>query len=115
VAYGAPERPGLIGDALASLGKSRKIGVTVPHLATVPALAADTDLLGIVPLRLAKECAPALNLKIYPIPFRLPKTALALVWHESNQHDPAHAWMRSMIARFATGGPPHNETRSRVG
>ena len=98
VAYGSSGSPGLIGEALASLGKSRKIGLTVPHLATVPALAARTDLLGIVPLRLAKEYAPVLNLKIYPIPFRLPKTTLALVWHESNQHDPAHVWMRRMIA-----------------
>lgn len=113
VGYGAPERAGLIGEALASTGKIRKIGVTVPHLATVPAITARTDLLGIVPLRLAKEYARALNLKIYPIPVRLPKTALALVWDESNQHDPAHAWMRSMIAGSQTDGS-RNEAKSRV-
>jgi DNA-binding transcriptional LysR family regulator len=102
VSYGSPERPGLIGEAVASIGRSRKVGLTVPHLATIPAIVARTDLLGIVPSRLAKEFAPMLKLKIFPIPLRLPRAMLALVWHESRQHDPAHVWMRAMIARLAT-------------
>jgi DNA-binding transcriptional LysR family regulator len=102
VCYAAPERPGLIGAALTSIGRSRTVAVTVPHLASVPAIAARSDLLGIVPLRLAREYAETLGLKIYRIPLSLPRTTLALLWHENNQHDPAHIWIREKIARFAT-------------
>lgn len=102
VSYGITERPGLIGEALASIGRSRKIAVTVPHLATVPALAARTDLLGMVPLRLAKEYARTLSLKIYPIPVSIPRAALALLWHETSQHDPAHIWLRETIVRLSS-------------
>lgn len=99
VAYRQPELPGLIGEALASIGKSRRIGLIVPHLATVPALAARTGMLGIVPMRLAMEYASSLHLKIHPIPLRLPRSSVALLWHESKQRDPAHAWMRRIIGR----------------
>lgn len=109
ISYEQPELPGLIGEALASIGKTRRIGLTVPHLATVPALAARTGMLGIVPMRLAMEHASSLRLKIHPIPLRLPRSSVALLWHESKQHDPAHAWMRRIIARTVAQigwGPP---------
>jgi DNA-binding transcriptional LysR family regulator len=102
VAYAAPERPGLIAEALATLGKSRRVGLTVPHLATVPALVASSDLLGIVPARLASQSAKAFGLRIYPLPLRLPRSTVALLWHESKQHDPAHCWLRGMLARLAS-------------
>ena len=101
IAYEQPELPGLIGEALATIGKERKIGLTVPHVVTVPALAARTGMLGIVPLRLAMEYASSLRLKIHPIPLRLPRSTVALLWYESKQHEPAHAWVRRIIVRTA--------------
>jgi DNA-binding transcriptional LysR family regulator len=97
VSYGIPEKPGLIGEALAGIGRSRKVGVTVPHLTTVPAIAARSDLVGVVPRLLAEESRQALRLSIYPIPLRLPRTTMALLWHERNQQNPAHAWLRNTL------------------
>jgi DNA-binding transcriptional LysR family regulator len=101
VSYGEPERPGLIGEAMRSIGMSRKIGFSTPHMAIVPTLAAETDLLGIVPARLARKYASRTRLKTYPVPLRLPRTTLALLWQERNQHDPAHGWLRQVILRAA--------------
>jgi DNA-binding transcriptional LysR family regulator len=97
VSYGIPEMPGLIGEALAGIGRSRKIGVTVPHLTTVPAIAARSDLVGVVPRLLAEESRQALRIDIYPIPLRLPRTTMALLWHERNQQNPAYAWLRNSL------------------
>jgi DNA-binding transcriptional LysR family regulator len=97
VSYGIPEKAGLIDEALAAIGRSRQIGLTVPHLVTVPGIAARSDLVGVVPRLLAEESSKALRLNIYPIPLRLPRMMMALLWHERNQQNPAHMWLRRVF------------------
>ena len=99
VNYGETERPGFVGDALTSLEKKRKVAVAVPHLTSVPAIAARTDLLGILPLRLARVYAKVFPITIYPIPLRVPNIVLSLAWRERNQHDAGHVWIRELIIR----------------
>jgi DNA-binding transcriptional LysR family regulator len=65
------EGPGLIGDAVHKVGHRRKVGLVVPHLVTVPFLAADSEMLGIVPLRLARTLSSSLGLRILELPLDL--------------------------------------------
>jgi DNA-binding transcriptional LysR family regulator len=92
------EGPGLIGDAVQKVGHRRKVGLVVPHLVTVPFLAADSEMLGIVPLRLARALSSSLGLRILELPLNLPPLTLSLVWHERHRHDAAHRWLREFIA-----------------
>jgi DNA-binding transcriptional LysR family regulator len=91
------EGPGFIGDAVQKLGHRRKVGLVVPHLVTVPFLAADSEMLGIVPLRLAQAFSSSLGLRILELPIALPPLTLSLIWHERHGHDPAHRWLREFI------------------
>jgi DNA-binding transcriptional LysR family regulator len=91
------ERAGLIGDAVAKMGHRRKIGLVVPHLATVPFLVARSQLLGIVPFGLARALSPSLELRIFELPLEMPPLTISLVWHERHQHDPAHCWLREFV------------------
>jgi DNA-binding transcriptional LysR family regulator len=96
------ERPGLIGDAIQKVGHRQKVGLIVPHLVTVPFLTANSEMMGIVPLRLARVLSPSLGLRILELPLELPTLTMSLVWHERHQQDLAHRWFREFV--------PHNTT-----
>jgi DNA-binding transcriptional LysR family regulator len=51
---------------------------------------------------LARLFASALGLSLSPPRLPLPDMAISLVWHESYDDDPAHAWLRRVIGRLAT-------------
>jgi DNA-binding transcriptional LysR family regulator len=91
------EGPGLIGDAIQKIGHRRQIGLIVPHLLTVPFLAAQFEMLGIVPLRLARALSSPLGLRIIELPLRIPPLTISLVWHERHQQNAAHRWLREFV------------------
>jgi DNA-binding transcriptional LysR family regulator len=87
----------LIGDAIQKIGYRRKVGLVVPHLLTVPFLAARSEMLGIVPLRLARALSSSLELRIIELPLKIPPLTMSLVWHERHQQDAAHRWFREFV------------------
>jgi DNA-binding transcriptional LysR family regulator len=101
VNYGE-EGPGLIGDAIRKIGHGRKVGLIVPHLVTVPFLTAHSEMLGIVPLRLARALSPSLGLRILELPLEVPPLTMSLVWHERHQQDAAHRWFREFVPQNTT-------------
>jgi DNA-binding transcriptional LysR family regulator len=92
------EGPGLVGDEIQKVNRRRKVGLVVPHLVTVPFLAAQSEMLGIVPLGLARALRRALSLRIVELPVELPPLTMSLAWHERHQHDAAHRWFREFVA-----------------
>jgi DNA-binding transcriptional LysR family regulator len=96
--YPRHERLGSIDTILRSRGLSRRITVTVPHVLTIPAIVAKSNLLGVVPERLARREARALRLKIFDAPIALPDITIMMTWHERLQFDRAHSWFRDCIA-----------------
>jgi DNA-binding transcriptional LysR family regulator len=91
------EGPGLVGDAMKKVGHRRKLGLIVPHLLTVPFLTSDSEMLGIVPQRLARLLGPSLGLRIVEVPLDVPPLTMSLVWHERHQQDVAHRWFREFV------------------
>jgi DNA-binding transcriptional LysR family regulator len=91
------EGPGLIGDAMQKIGHKRKVGLVVPHLATVPFLTAHSDMLGITPLRLARAFSPSLELRILELPLEVPPVTMSIIWHERHQNHQAHRWFREVV------------------
>jgi DNA-binding transcriptional LysR family regulator len=96
-------RGGIVDDALAKLGKTRRVAVTVPHFLVAPFLVERSDLVLTFVARVAKSLAPAVNLKVLPPPSEidLPGFDVRLCWHERDHGDPAHAWLRAQIAAVA--------------
>lgn len=91
------ESPGLIDDALARRGMERKIAVTVPDFASIPLILAATDVIGVLPERLAKLYGRRFNLRIHKLPLDIPALTVSAVWHERNDAHPAHVWLRSLM------------------
>ena len=92
---------GIVDDALAKLGLTRTIAVTTPRFVAVPFLVAGAPVVTTMHEKLARYFAGALGLSLSPAPLELPKVTAALVWHASYDHDPAHLWLRQVVARIA--------------
>jgi DNA-binding transcriptional LysR family regulator len=83
--------------ALARIGRRRNVVMTVPDFFSVARVAAQTDLLGLLPDKFALSVAEALGLCIYSLPFDLPPIPLHLCWHKRHDDDPEHRWIRGHI------------------
>lgn len=94
---------GIVDDALAKVGKTRRVAVVVPHFLVAPFLVERTDLVLTLAARIARSLAPAVNLRsLAPPPeLDLPGFEIRLLWHERDHADPAHTWLRERIAAVA--------------
>ncbi|WP_397378129.1 LysR family transcriptional regulator [Pseudomonas sp.] len=82
---------------LGSAKVRRHTALHLPNYLPIPAIVAQTDLLGTVPARLAAALAPLHALQSAPLPFDMPPVQVSLIWHRQQQHDPAHAWLRQQL------------------
>jgi DNA-binding transcriptional LysR family regulator len=81
--------------------------VHVSELLEIPVLVASTDLVGIFAASMGPLMEQRLGLQVLPIPLELPSVPIYIIWHETRRHDPAHRWLREVVAqeliRFAPG------------
>jgi DNA-binding transcriptional LysR family regulator len=66
----------------------------VPGLHVLPMIVANSDLLAVIPARLADAFAARVPIKVLPPPVAIPQFDVCLYWHERYHHDPAIRWMR---------------------
>ncbi|MFL9944251.1 LysR family transcriptional regulator [Paraburkholderia graminis] len=94
--------------AMANLGVSRSIEVTTTNFNTLPQLVIGTTRIATVHTRLAQIYCHYLPLRLLPLPMKLPPLVEVMQWHAINNSDPAHVWMRRVLAEQAqlrTGVP----------
>jgi DNA-binding transcriptional LysR family regulator len=89
-----------IDDILDGLGLKRRVMITIPHFSSVPELVRGTDLIGHVRRGFSSPSSP--NLKDFcifkpPLPRQVPQISFMQVWHEKNDTDRAHKWLRQAI------------------
>jgi len=94
---------GYVERELAKLGLSRRVALTVPHFLVAPMVVAQSDLVLTLPERLAKIFASMLPLRVVDPPLPVPGFNVSQVWHERQQHDPAHVWLRGLIMEVSRG------------
>lgn len=92
---------GFVDDALAALGRRRRVAVAVPHFLVAPPVLGATDLIATVPRRIAAAFAPMIALAVRPPPIALTGFTIHLLWHERAGADPAQRWLRDQIAAVA--------------
>jgi DNA-binding transcriptional LysR family regulator len=94
--YGATDR------ALAAMDRARRIAVSVPHFLVAPFLVAGSDLIMVMPERVARHYAATLPLRILEPPVGIEGFAVFQVWHERAEHDPGVTWLRALIKDLCT-------------
>jgi DNA-binding transcriptional LysR family regulator len=92
---------GIVDDALEKLGLRRSIALTTPRFLTVPSLVVRAPVIVTVQARLARLFAAEFGLSLSPLPVELNEVTVSLLWHASYDHDPAHTWLRNLVAHLA--------------
>ncbi len=81
----------------------RNVKLIVPEFAALPMLLPNSNLLVIVPQRLAALLAAHLPIKILPPPISIPPMSVAIYWHERYHLDPANQWLRQTFVKLFRG------------
>lgn len=87
----------LVESMLDGLGLKREVAVTVPSFLVAPAVVASSDLLAVIPDRVAQASPERDKLQVFPLPFEIGALDLAMYWHTRCHTDPAHHWLRSAL------------------
>ena len=86
---------GPLDDALAKLGRSRRVIATVPTYAVATLLALEADVIALVPRVLARHLVDrGTPVRWHEVPFDLPEVRIDLRWHRRLDGDPATQWLR---------------------
>jgi DNA-binding transcriptional LysR family regulator len=85
---------GVTDEALEKLGRSRRVTVSVTSFLVLPEILMYSDLIAVVPRRLAVH---NVGLRLLEPPVEIPGFRKTLAWHERTQRDAGHRWVRTLM------------------
>lgn len=96
--------PSIIDERLERLGRKRRVALRLPHFLAAPALIATTDLIIALPRRVVDQVP---GLVPVPLPPEIQVDGFSFVqfWHARWHRDPAHIWLRALIASAVRSAP----------
>jgi DNA-binding transcriptional LysR family regulator len=94
---------GATDDALAQVGRVRRVVLALPQLQAVAKAVAESQLIAAVPEQFARAVAADLGLAVYapPVPTAVPD--IRMYWPRRHDKSPAHLWLRVRILEIVEG------------
>jgi DNA-binding transcriptional LysR family regulator len=86
---------------LASMNLHRNICTTVPDFYGAASICAHSELIFTLPSSFARHAQQLYALEEIPLPMAFTPMTYVLLWHERNNQEPGHKWMREMIVDSA--------------
>jgi len=88
---------GVLDEALARVGRSRRVVTALPNFQGVAMTVAATDLTASIPEQFARAVAEQMGLTLYapPTPTAVPE--IRMYWRRRNTANAAHAWLRGLV------------------
>lgn len=87
-----------MGDAaLARVGKSRQVAMTVPVFSGVCRAVSESDLIALVPAQLAAKVAETFKLRVFVPPMKIDPALIIGIWHKRSENAPLAFWMRNQV------------------
>lgn len=93
-------RAGLF-QALQRTGLKREVVVSVTNFLAVPEVVAVTDYCATLPRLICRHLVRDTRLKVLPAPVDLGTFPMEMAWHTRYRNDPAHRWLRALVAETA--------------
>ncbi|MBF0294506.1 MAG: LysR family transcriptional regulator [Magnetococcales bacterium] len=87
----------VVDESLAHMGRSRKIKARLYSLANLPMAVAESDMMAILPDRVAHRIARPFGLQVAPVPVNTPPLRMALAWHPRTEKSPPNIWLREEV------------------
>jgi len=81
----------------------RNIVLRVPGFHVLPMIIASSDLLAVIPGRLAEAFVAHVPIKALPLPIPIPPFDIRVFWHERYHYDPALRWFRGIFVDLFHG------------
>lgn len=91
---------------LGSAKVRRQVVLYVPDYLPIPAIVAQSELLGTVPLGLAQFFAASYPLQILPLPLEIQPVQVSLIWHRQQDMAPSLRWLREQMVRLTASRAP---------
>lgn len=91
---------GMIDEALAQAGRSRRVTLALPHFHSVAQAVAEGAWLAAVPVQFARAVAADMGLALYGLPIAVPVPDISLYWHDRHSDAAAHRWMRRRVTEI---------------
>lgn len=98
---------GYVDEALASIGRQRRIVLTVNQFFTAGRVVVNSDLLTVLPLHFVPTTGMADQLTVRDLPLDVPPVHVEALWHERQQEQPAHQWLRQQLHAVAQAAFAH--------
>ena len=92
---------GFVDEALASLGRARRIVATVNQFFTAGRVVESSDLLTVLPRHFVNVTGMAHALVLRDLPFEVPPVHVDSLWHRRQGQRSDHAWLRLAVAAAA--------------
>lgn len=92
---------GFIDEALTSLGRERRVVLTVNQFFTAGRVVANSNLLTVLPRHFVRVTGIADELVLRELPFAVPAVRVDALWHRRVHRIAAHEWLRSTMAQLA--------------
>jgi DNA-binding transcriptional LysR family regulator len=92
---------GFVDEALALVGRSRRVVLTVNQFFTAGKVVANSDLLTVLPRHFISVTGFADQLVQRELPFEVPVVHVDAVWHHRQDANSAHAWLRTKVLALA--------------
>lgn len=89
---------GFVDEALASLGRERRIVLTVNQFFTAGRVVATSDLLSVLPRHFVAITGMAHEFVLRELPFEVPPVHVDSLWHRRQVQRSDHAWLRLAVA-----------------
>lgn len=94
------------------LGLGARVAVRTPHFMALPGILERTDLVAVLPVRLAELFCRDGRLQAVPFPHPLAEIEIKAFWHERFERDPAIAWLRALTIELHGVGARANAQRA---
>jgi DNA-binding transcriptional LysR family regulator len=96
----AGDERGIVDDALAKLGRRRRVAVTVPNTYLIPRLVAETGMISHLPRLIAAEVLRGTDLVMLSPPVALPEWHIDMYWGAASASEPTAFWIRSQLSEI---------------
>ena len=84
-------------EALARVGRTRRVAMTVPVFTGVCRVVSESDLIALLPRQLAEKVREEYGLALFQPPMRIEPARIVGIWHKRADNAPMAAWMRAQI------------------
>lgn len=93
---------GFIDESLASLGRKRRVVLTVNQFFTAGRVVANSNVLTVLPRHFVSVTGINDALVLQELPFAVPTVHVDALWHNRKESDLAHRWLRQTLHSIAT-------------